>query len=293
MFSIRDAEIVRDVVRHGGFRAAAAARGLSQSAISNRVAALEAALGVRLFDRSRRRVGLTAAGRRFLEETERLIGFRDRIADEFARAAPTLGTVRLGASETIVHARLPAMLARLRARAPSLRIELAVETSDELGRMLADDEIDVAALLTPFVPIGAASLPIGEFDMGWYAAASSELGDAPLEPEALARHPLVTFSRVSLPYQEVERLFADRDCPAPLVHGSASLSTVLAFVETGMGIGTLPRAIARIPEAEGRVARVDVVDALALTPLAFSLCWTRDPLDQLSELAANLVEVDD
>ena len=55
----------------------------------------------------------------------------------------------------------------------------------------------------------------------------------------------------------------------------------------------MPRAIARIPEAEGRVARVDVVDALALTPLAFSLCWTRDPLGQLSELAASLVDADD
>lgn len=282
MFSIRDAEIIRDVARHGGFRAAASAQRLSQSAISGRVAALEARLGVQLFDRSNRRARLTAAGRLFVEEGERLIAARDRIAGEFVH--PGTGTIRLGASETVVHGSLPAMLGRLRTSAPGLRIELAVETSDELAAMLAREALDAAILLAPFVPPAARSRPVGRFDLDWYAAAGMKLGPEPVTARALAAHALVTFSRVSMPYREVEAMFTHHEGLAPVIHGSASLATVLAFVERGMGIGTLPRAIAAAPEAAGRIVRVRVEEGLVPSPLDYALAWTGGPSDIAGKL---------
>ena len=272
MFGIRDVEVLREIVRRDGFRAAALALGLSQSAVSTRVAALERALGVPLFDRSRRKARLTPEGRRFLEEAERLVAMRDAIAARYANAAP--GTLRLGVAETIAHTRVAALTAALGEAAPGLRIELAVEASPALAAMLADDAVDVAVLMAPFVPPGAASRAFGRFDLGWYAA-PGRVGEAPLDAAALAAHPVVTFARGTLPYREVETLLSGPDLD-PLLHGSASLATVLTMVEAGAGIGTLPRAVAAKAVEDGRIAEVAVVAALHLSPLEFAAAWLRD-----------------
>ena len=58
------------VARHGSFTRAAEAAGMSTSALSQTVRALEAQLGVRLFNRTTRRVALTEAGAQFLERVQ-------------------------------------------------------------------------------------------------------------------------------------------------------------------------------------------------------------------------------
>ena len=273
MFGIRDVEVLREIVRRDGFRAAALALGLSQSAVSTRVAALERALGTALFDRSRRKARLTPEGRRFLEEAERLVAMRDAIAARYASAAP--GTLRLGVAETIAHTRVAALTAALGGAAPGLRIELAVESSPALAAMLADDAVDVAVLMAPFVPPGATARPFGRFDLGWYAA-PGRAGEGPLDAAALAAHPIVTFARTTLPFREVEGLLSHPDHDPPLLHGSASLATVLTMVEAGAGIGTLPRAVAASAVEAGRITEVEVADALRLSPLEFAAAWARD-----------------
>ena len=61
-------EVFEDVVRHGGFRAAAVNRGVSSSAISQSISVLEEALGIRLLNRTTRSVAPTEAGQRLLEQ---------------------------------------------------------------------------------------------------------------------------------------------------------------------------------------------------------------------------------
>ena len=271
MFGLRDVEVLREVVRRGGFRAAAAALGLSQSAVSNRIMALERALGVALFDRSRRKAELTVQGRRFLEEATRLIELRDRIAAPYA-AGESAGTLRLGVAETIVHTRMGDLLRRLARHSPELRIELAVESSPRLARMLSERALDLTVLMTPFVPPDANARRFGLFELGWYVArADADAGV--LDAHALAQRPIVTFARETLPYREVARLLSDPDLAPPLLHGSASLATVLTMVIEGMGVGTLPRAMAAAAATDGRIREVATDPALALSPLHFSIAW--------------------
>lgn len=86
------------VVRCGGFRAAAAARGVSSSALSQTVAGLEAALGLRLLNRTTRSVAPTEAGARLLERlAPALDDIRLAIEDlDQLRESPS-GTVRINA----------------------------------------------------------------------------------------------------------------------------------------------------------------------------------------------------
>ena len=271
MFDLRDAEMLREIVKAGGFRAAADALGLSQSAISNRIAALEKRLGVLIFDRSRRQASLTLVGRRVLEEGERLIALRDQIVEGITGGAAG-GTLRLGVAETIVHTRLPAIVRALREAAPAVRIELSVEVSQRLAAMLAGDEIDLAVLMRQSVPAGALGGPVSRSELGWYASPALDLGEAPLSLAALVRWPIVTFSRGTLPYREVERLFAQPEIEPPILHGSASLATVLSLVVDGTGIGTLPLEMAAEDAARGRIVPVRVAPELTLSAVEFSIC---------------------
>ena len=84
--SLTELDAVLMVARRGKFRAAAVELGVSTTSLSNAVAKLERALGVRLFNRTTRSVSLTEAGHRFVDQIaqQRLALAADRPAFEFA-----------------------------------------------------------------------------------------------------------------------------------------------------------------------------------------------------------------
>ncbi len=279
MFGLRDAEIVRVVASCGGFRAAASRLGVAPSAISARVAQLERALGVALFDRSRKGARLTPEGRRFFEQTTRLVGLRDAIAADLSAAEGLSGALRIGVSETIVHTRLPDLLRHLAEAAPRVRLELSVDVSEVTSRLLMEDALDVAILMRQWAPRGAVSEEIDTVEIGWFAAPSLlGLETAPDGPVALglakaAELAVVTFSKGTPPAREVARVFADPRLAGPVIHGSSTLATILRLARDGLGVATLPISFAAEDLAAGRLARVDLGPEARLSPLVFDLCY--------------------
>ncbi|MEF2072950.1 LysR family transcriptional regulator [Consotaella aegiceratis] len=260
MFDIKDVEIVRMVVRHGGFRAAAAQLRLSQSAVSARIAGLEDRLGVELFDRKKRRGSLTPAGRTFLDQTARLTEMRDRIISGLTQEAGFAGTIRIGVAETIVHTWLPRMMTLVHERFPNLRIELAVDTSQTLAAKLLEDELDVAVMMEELVPARAQSHFVFASAIDWFAAADADVAQDRLTVQGLALWPIVTFPKGTLPYRDLETIFAAADIHAlPLLHGCASLSAALHLVLTDFGIGVLPISMIEAEVKAGRIRRLDTV----------------------------------
>ncbi len=270
MFDVRDAEIVCEVVRCGGFRAAATRLNLTQSAISARVSGLEERLGLVVFDRKRRGARLTPQGRAFLEQATRLVALRDTIADTFSAQDGFVGTLRIGVAETIVHTWLAGMLKRVRDVLPGVRIELSVETSPLLASKLRDDAIDVAVMMSALVPEGAVATQVYSCRLDWFAAPSLALPDHELDLAGLAAHPIVTFSRGTLPYAELERRLGI-DAPAPpLLHACASLSTTLHLTRDGFGIGHLPAPMATGDLTRGSLRRVETTSAARMSDLSFA-----------------------
>ncbi|MBZ8134336.1 LysR family transcriptional regulator [Afifella sp. IM 167] len=281
MFDLKDVEIVRLIVRHGGFRAAAAQIRQSQSAVSARVAALEERLGVELFDRRKRRGGLTPAGRTFLDQTAGLLEMRERILGSLSQETGFAGTIRIGVAETIVHTWLPRMMTLIRERYPGLRIELAVDTSPTLAAKLLEDELDVAVMMEPLVPARATGHFIYGTAIDWFASTSMPLADQQLSVEELAGFPIITFPKGTIPYREVEAVFADAHLrAAPLLHGCASLSAAIHLVQTSFGIGVLPVKMVEAEMRAGRIRRLETAEAAKPRPLRFVFTHmdTLDPL---------------
>lgn len=272
MFDIRDIEILRAIVEHGGFRAAAQRLRLSQSAVSARVAALEDRLGTEILDRARRGGRLTPAGRTFFEQTMRLTEMRDHIIATLSQDAAFAGTIRIGVAETIVHTWLPAMLTGIHGRYPRLRIELSVDTSKVLADKLLCDDIDLAIMMRELVPGSAEASFIYASSTDWFAA-PGVAPDGPLRIEDLARWPIVTFPKGTVPYHDVEALFARAHATEmPMLHGCASLSTAFHLVRSGFGLGLLPVSMAEPDLAAGSMVRLTTESGATPPPLQFVFC---------------------
>ena len=149
----------REIAQAGSFSGAALSLGYTQSAISRQVAALEAAVGHRLFDRGRQGVTLTSAGARLLTSAIRALDEIDGALRELDSEQTTVGPVRLGAFPAAVIGLVPAAL---RSLPPHLKVTLREATTPALTRALRARTLDLAILARspPFRPLDAESPPL-------------------------------------------------------------------------------------------------------------------------------------
>lgn len=156
------------VVALGGFSRAAAKLGISKSMVSRRVAALEAAVGVRLLSRTTRGVSLTDAGIELNTRAQRILAEIDDALEAVAgRDGGVAGTIRLAAPLSFGIAHLSSAIAAFAARYPNLQID--VSYSDRFVDVVADgfdaairigslkDSTLVARRLAPMRAVIAAS----------------------------------------------------------------------------------------------------------------------------------------
>src|ERR1700733_13929557 len=132
------------VARHASFTKGAAALAVAQPALSQAIASLERELGVRLFDRSSRRVALTDAGRAFAARAERILAEVAAAAEEMtAHAGGLRGRVVLGTSQSFAEDKLPKLLGRFHGTHPGVEIAVREGRADDLLVGLHEGRIDV------------------------------------------------------------------------------------------------------------------------------------------------------
>lgn len=174
------------VAQCGSFRGAARQLGQSPAAVSKGVARLEAALGVALFARTTRSVGLTAEGRRFLPHAERALDALRAGRDELRTAsAEVAGTVRLSLSPVLAPL-LGVVWARALDRHPRLRV--ALDCTDDRAR-LTDDSVDIAVRIGILHDSALIARPLGR--LHWATVASPSYLAAwgtPTAPGELEHH---------------------------------------------------------------------------------------------------------
>jgi len=140
-FELRHLVYFREVARHLHFRQAAGVLAVAQPALSRQIAQLEAALGVPLFTRTRRRVELTAAGRLLAERVEPLLRSLSRVPGDLrALAEGRVGHVRVAFTGLAMATVLPGILREFHRRFPGIRIELNESpTAAQLAALQADE----------------------------------------------------------------------------------------------------------------------------------------------------------
>jgi DNA-binding transcriptional LysR family regulator len=143
--SSRQIEAFVSVAQCRSFTAAAHGLDISTSAISNLIAELENIVGVRLFERSTRKVVLNDAGRLLLPAAlafSRNLASLERVAEGLAGEAG--GTIRIAAPMVLASAILPEMIAAFQREHPEARIEIAETGVEWLSERVAQGEADLA-----------------------------------------------------------------------------------------------------------------------------------------------------
>src|SRR3954447_7158529 len=171
----------REVAVRGSFSEAAAALDFTQPAISQHISRLEAALGVRVLERSARGVTLTPAGEVLVREASALLDAARR-AEEAVRAAGGVGRseIRVAAFPSAAAGLLPGATRELRARRPDAELSLTVLENDPALDALLAGRVDVAVLVqSPLSPIparpGVEYLPISDDELRIAVAADHPL----------------------------------------------------------------------------------------------------------------------
>ncbi|MFM0627243.1 LysR family transcriptional regulator [Paraburkholderia xenovorans] len=133
---LRDLQLFCNIARRGSFVAASTEMGLSPSHVSKRVAMLEASLGVKLFQRTTRRVSVTSDGEAALQWAQKILDDVQGMADAFAdRRTELRGLLRISTSLRLGRKHVSPILALLRQRHPNLEIwlELLDRRADLVG----------------------------------------------------------------------------------------------------------------------------------------------------------------
>ncbi|WP_318152216.1 LysR family transcriptional regulator [Nocardioides hwasunensis] len=258
------------------FGRAAARLHIAQPALSQQLRRLEDEVGVRLVDRTTRRVELTEAGRHLLARARQVVSEVDRTLEDLtALAAGTWGVVRMGFVGTATYDVLPRVARRVRAELPDVRLELH-------GEMLGPELVDAVrggaldlAVLRPLAPVPGSVVVDQLRTEPLIAAVPSHhplAGVASVQVADLAGDALVTYpsrSRSSLHarvLQTYRRAGVDVDL-LELIEVRET-ATLVAFVAAGLGVALVPESV-RCLQLEG-VTYVGLAGTPETVPLALA-----------------------
>jgi len=144
---VRRLNVLIEVADRGSFSAAADALGMTQSAVSQHISALEGALGQPVVDRSSRPAQLSEAGVILARHARAVVARLDTAEQEMAALAGRRGgRLRLGAFPTALATFLPPVLARFKQRHPTVNLVVVDDHVPRLHQRLADGELDLAII---------------------------------------------------------------------------------------------------------------------------------------------------
>jgi LysR family hydrogen peroxide-inducible transcriptional activator len=274
-FSLRQLQYAVAVADARSFSEAARRCRVSQPSLSAQIAQLEDGLGVRLFERDRRKVLLTRTGERVLERGRLVLREIDDLVDLAQRSAdPLAGTIRLGVIPTVSPYLIPCIRPALRRDYPELTLLWIEDKTEVLLRKLGAGDIDAALL--------AVEAEIGDVER-------EVVGHDPFVLAASARHPLMArTSPVKLSELESESvlLLDDGHCfrdqalavcsgarVQELEFRATSLPTLAQMVADGTGITLLPQLAVATEAKRARLSVRPFADPVPGRTIA--LAWRR------------------
>ena len=286
-FTLRQLQYVVAVADALSFRRAAEQCHVAQPSLSAQLAQLEAALAVRLFERDRLRVLLTAAGSEFVARARRLLADANQLLDATKRAADVLGgTLRVGVIPTIAPYLLPSISRATRRKYPRLTLLWTEDRTEALVRALEAGSLDAAlvALEAKLGPIDHAVIARDPFVLVTARDHSLGTGRGPI-PAASLRATDVLLLDGGHCFREQALSFCETVKAHELEFRATSLPTLVQMVAQGAGVTLLP-ALAVATEVARSELRVRALQAPA-PQRTLALVWRKhSPLaSALSELA--------
>ena len=226
---------------------AALALGLSQPALSQQLAALEAGLGLKLFERVPKGMQLTPIGRGLLAFAKDALNAARDFNDAADRAAERfMGSIRFGVSPTIGPYLMPAVIKTLHQRYPSLRLFIREGIPDLQHRELADGQLDMILSPLPIFGRGLHIEPLFREPLHIVAPPDDELNAKAKRTEKdFAGRTFLTLDHRHHYHRQLESICADLNSAILADYEGTSLDALQQMVGSGIGLAILPKLYIR------------------------------------------------
>jgi DNA-binding transcriptional LysR family regulator len=232
---------------------------IAQPPLSQRIRELEEELGVKLFDRSTRKVSLTIPGKVFLEQVQPIFQQLDGAVEACRRAERgETGRLRLGYTGRASQERLPSLVRDFRRACPDVNLDiLGPLATGELRLKLLNDELDAALCFLPIEGPGMQSLVFMESELSIALNEAHPLAQAAnLTLSQLASEPFVAYPAGKGFHlrKAMDELCQKAGFVPRVVRETAASQTLLCLIAAGAGVGLIPREIEAL-NIEGVVYR--------------------------------------
>ena len=222
------------VAEHGAITDAAAALGISQSALSRRMDQLEEALGAPLLERVGRGVALTAIGQLALEEGKLLVQRYDRLKSRVhEHLRLDAGVVRIGGGATAVGFLLPRAIAAFRSRHPGVVFQVKEAGSRDIEGAVSRDELELGIVTRPTRSRDVDEKPLARDRIVLVAAKDHALArKTRIDAAALNGQNLVGFEAGSAVRWLIDAALREAMVEVNVVMELRSVAAILQMVET-------------------------------------------------------------
>lgn len=236
-----DVEFLRTllaIVDHRSFAKAGEIVGLSRSAVSLQVRAIEREFKVTIFDRTTRPPKLTRDGEAFVVRARAMVSHWTRLQDSSKREESG-SILRIGSVHTAVSGILPYALRKLRARHPQLEITLTSGLAHELEAGVRRDNFDVAILPQP--PVAEPGLVWRPLCTEWLVVIASSKAKGNTDRELLTSTPFIRLRRVAWGLGRlIDQELARRGIDIKANMEVDTLEGIMSLVSKGLGVSIAP-----------------------------------------------------
>lgn len=254
--NLNEMAVFASVVQHESFTAAAQALGISKSAVSKQVSRLEDRLGIRLLNRTTRRLSLTEAGRLFFEKCQAVMDVAEQAEYAVSRLSATpRGLLKINAPMSFGIKCMAPMLAGFRKDYPEIEIDLVL--NDQMVD-LVEDGFDVGIRIGRMMDSRLVAKKISDCGMSIIAAPSYfEKGYRSVIPSELTGYNFLHYSNLN----RITDLKLTGEQGTVRVSLKSNLSAnngdfILSAVEEGIGFACMPDFISREAINQKRVVKL-------------------------------------
>lgn len=241
-YDLHDLQAFVAVAERASFRQAASDLFLSQSALSRRIDKLEEGLGVKLFERTTRRVQLTNVGQAFLLNVRTALdGLEDAVLGVADLAAHRTGSVTLACVPSAVWHFLPAVLTRFSERFPRIRVRVHDESAQDVLNLVLAGEADFGINFTGAADPDIVFEPI--YVESYVLAMRSDhplAGRKELSWKETVNERYISVAKSSGNRSVIDAALAGVEKHPAILCEVNHVSGVLALVEAGMGVAAVP-----------------------------------------------------
>lgn len=230
------------VARLGSVKEAAQHLKLAQPTISLRLQELEGQFKQPLFDRSSRRMIVTASGEALLARASSIVADMRGIRDLINGKSSVEGVIRIGVSETFAQICLSECIKYLSKSFPNLELDIVVGTSFALEKMVLNRDLDLAFVINPIGDSKLAIIQLGIQEACWSSSPNLKFKKI-ITPSQLTHVPIILTPHPSPMYQQVMSWFRQAGVEPSRIRRCTSVTLAVELVRAGIGVGFLPNRL--------------------------------------------------